>query len=181
MAAVIRAARPGEFPKIAGLVREAGLPPEGLERAWATWVVEEEDVVVGSASLERCGSEFLLRSVVVAGHRRGRGLGRALVRAALEAADEGRVWLLTYGAASWFRRFGFVPASDEELPPGLAGSPLLRSGCCSQARVLVRRPDLEAPRAEEGVRALEEKASGALVGDADVLVHSNEQRMLGPH
>ncbi|MDQ4143396.1 MAG: GNAT family N-acetyltransferase [Actinomycetota bacterium] len=178
MAAVIRAARPREFPNIAGLVRDAGLPPEGLERAWATWVVEEEDVIVGSASLERCGSEFLLRAVVVAGDRRGRGLGTALVRAVLEAADEGRVWLLTHGAASWFRRFGFVPASAEELPPGLAGSPLLRSGCCSQARVLVRGPGLEASRAE-GVRALEEKASGGLLGDVEVRVHPHEQRMLG--
>lgn len=138
MPALIRPARAEELPKVAGLVAGAGLPVHGLERAWATWVAEEDDVVVGTASLERHGADFLLRSVVVAPDRRGQRIGTALVRTALRAADGGQVWLLTDGAASWFPRFGFVAAPREQLPPALARSPLLRSGRCCEASLLVQ-------------------------------------------
>ncbi len=137
MPALIRPARAEELPKVAGLVAGADLPVQGLERAWATWVVEEDEALIGTASLERHGSDFLLRSLVVARHRRGRRIGTALVQHALRAADGGRVWLLTDGAASWFPRFGFVPTTREQLPQALARSALLRSGRCCEANLLV--------------------------------------------
>jgi amino-acid N-acetyltransferase len=135
----IRLAVPPEFDQVQALVAAAGLPLEGLEGTWRTWVALADGHIVGTASLERHGHALLLRSVAVDPAHRGQGIGQALVAAALAAADPiGSVSLLTETAPGWFPRFGFRPVAREALDPALAASPELRGACSATAQAFTR-------------------------------------------
>jgi len=91
-------------------------------------------------ALERHGSPpvYLLRSLAVAPGHRGAGVGAALVRAALAAADaheRGRagVGLLTETAAGYFDRFGFTVIDRAALPAALSASAELTGACPATA------------------------------------------------
>jgi amino-acid N-acetyltransferase len=135
----IRPARRGEAGRIAELVTATQLPTAGLAGAWRTWVAVDGDELLGTASLERHGAAYLLRSVAVRGDQRGRGVGAELVRAALAAAGPRRpVALLTETAAGWFPRFGFRPVERTALDPALAASAELAGACPATAQAFVR-------------------------------------------
>jgi amino-acid N-acetyltransferase len=143
----IRRADPTDAEQLHQLVREAGLPTEGLDAAWLTLVAEDGGQLSGVAALERHGPEsapaFLLRSVVVHQDRRGSGLGRALVRAALDIADAAvertaTVGLLTETADGYFERFGFMPIKRDRMPRSLSASQELAGACSDSARAYLR-------------------------------------------
>jgi amino-acid N-acetyltransferase len=101
---------------------------------------------MGAVVLEEHGSgperAFLLRSAVVDPASRGRGIGAALTRAALDLVDGAgaAVGLLTETAADWFPRFGFIPVDRSTLPPALEGSVELRGACPVSAQAMLRTP-----------------------------------------
>jgi amino-acid N-acetyltransferase len=135
----IRLAHLEETNQVAELVTAAGLPTAGLAQAWRTWVAVDRDQLVGTASLERHGGAYLLRSVAVRDQARGRGIGAQLVRAALAAVDPaGPVALLTETAAGWFPRFGFHPVDRAALDPAFAASAELAGACPATAQALLR-------------------------------------------
>jgi amino-acid N-acetyltransferase len=135
----IRLAHPQETDRVAELVTAAGLPTTGLAQAWRTWVAVDRDRLLGTASLERHGGAYLLRSVAVRDEARGRGIGAQLVRAALAAVDPaGPVALLTETAAGWFPRFGFHPVDRTALDPALAASAELAGACPASAQAFLR-------------------------------------------
>lgn len=135
----IRPARPDELDAVERLVSGAGLPTDGLDGAWLTWVALERRKVIGTASLERYEDALLLRSVAVEDTHRGSGVGTALIATALASADSvGPVALLTEDAAGWFARFGFVPVERTELDVRLQASPELQYACPASAAALVR-------------------------------------------
>ena len=135
----IRLARPEETDRVAELVTAAGLPTAGLAQAWRTWVAVDRDRLLGTASLERHGGAYLLRSVAVHDQARGRGIGAQLVRVALAAVDPARpVALLTETAAGWFPRFGFHPVNRAALDPALAASAELAGACPASAQAFLR-------------------------------------------
>jgi amino-acid N-acetyltransferase len=140
----VREATPADLATISDLVAAAGLPLAGLDGAAHLWVAEEAGELVGAVALERHGTgtatAYLLRSAAVAPASRGRGLGAALTAVALAHVDAAGapVALLTETAASYFRRFGFVPVDRDRLPPALAASAELRGACPASARALLR-------------------------------------------
>jgi amino-acid N-acetyltransferase len=135
----LRLAHPEETDRVAELVAAAGLPTAGLAQAWRTWVAADRDRLLGTASLERHGDAYLLRSVAVRDEARGRGIGAQLVRAALAAVDPARpVALLTETAAGWFPRFGFHPVNRTALNPALAASAELAGACPASAQAFLR-------------------------------------------
>jgi amino-acid N-acetyltransferase len=135
----IRLAHPQETDRVAELVTAAGLPTAGLAQAWRTWVAVDRDRLLGTASLERHGGAYLLRSVAVRDEARGCGIGAQLVRAALAAVDPaGPVALLTETAAGWFPRFGFHPVDRTALDPALAASAELAGACPATAQAFLR-------------------------------------------
>jgi amino-acid N-acetyltransferase len=135
----IRLAHPEETNRVAELVTAAGLPTAGLAQAWRTWVAVDRDRLLGTASLERHGGAYLLRSVAVHHEARGRGIGAQLVSAALAAVDPaGPVALLTETAAGWFPRFGFHPVDRTALDPALAASAELAGACPATAQAFLR-------------------------------------------
>jgi amino-acid N-acetyltransferase len=135
----IRLARPEEADWVAELVTAAGLPVAGLAETWRTWVAADGDRLLGTASLERHGDAYLLRSVAVRDEARGRGIGAQLVRTALAGVDPSRpVALLTETAAGWFPRFGFHPVERAALDPALAASAELAGACPATAQAFLR-------------------------------------------
>jgi amino-acid N-acetyltransferase len=135
----IRLAHLEETDRVAKLVTAAGLPTAGLAQAWCTWVAVDRDRLLGTASLERHGGAYLLRSVAVRDEARGRGIGAQLVRVALAAVDPARpVALLTETAPGWFPRFGFHPVDRTALDPALAASAELAGACPATAQAFLR-------------------------------------------
>ncbi len=139
----IREARPSDAPAIATLVRDAGLPVEGIESARFT-VAEHEGRIVGCAGLEVHGDAALLRSVAVAAGWRGRRVGEAVVRAVLDSAEHRTldpVVLLTTTASDWFPRFGFAVTTRGAVPLVLDESAEFRGACPETATIMMRRSE----------------------------------------
>jgi amino-acid N-acetyltransferase len=82
-------------------------------------VAEEDETVVGCCALEIIWSDLAeIKSLAVASSHKGRGLGRALVAAAVEEACRlgvPRVFALTLEPA-FFERVGFAIVRKEDLP-----------------------------------------------------------------
>lgn len=109
------------------LLREAGLPVEGVDESsmYRTSVLMEGDTVLGCASVEVHGRIGLLRSVVVAAEIRGQQRGRELVTDRVEwARSHGleALVLFTETAPGFFERLGFEHVARENLPVEIEGS-----------------------------------------------------------
>jgi amino-acid N-acetyltransferase len=131
------------------LLRQNSLPLDGLRDHLATAVVaRQNDLIVGSAALEIYPEGALLRSVVVASDIRGRGLGKALTKAAIHLAEGLRVpaiYLLTTTAEEFFPKFGFERMARADVPPAVQTSIEFISACPSTA-IVMRKPLSGAPQ-----------------------------------
>ena len=140
---LVRNATSADLPAARQLIAGAGLPLDGLDDA-EVLVAAGEGRIVGAIALEQHGSgpsrAFLLRSAAVAPECRSRGVGAALVRAALERVDTAGapVALLTETAAEYFPRFGFALVDRTQLPPSLEASAELRGACPASAPAFLR-------------------------------------------
>lgn len=139
----LRAAKRPDLPAIERLLTANDLPTAGVRDHLAGFLVAEaEGQIVGAAGVEVYGQAALLRSVVVDGGYRGRGLAGRFVRALLDSASErglDRVFLLTTGAAGYFRRHGFDAIPRAELPASLSASKELQDGLCDTAQAMTFR------------------------------------------
>lgn len=88
------------------------------------FVYEEDGRIQGVCALHVCWEDLAeLRSLAVQKESRGKGVGEALIKAALKEASElgiKRVFLLTYIPA-YFKRFGFGIVPKEILPQKIWG------------------------------------------------------------
>ena len=101
---------PARWPQILDLLKANGLPEAGLsDHAEGIRIVSDATGLLGCVAIEKHGQFALLRSLAVASAHRGTGLGRQLVRAALDLAvseEIPEVYLLTETAAGFFARLG---------------------------------------------------------------------------
>jgi amino-acid N-acetyltransferase len=140
----IREAAPADLTAVRELITAAGLPLVGLDDAAHVLVAEAGGPIVGTVALERHGGQFgpvfLLRSAAVDPAWRGRGVGGALISAALARVDAAHapVALLTETAADYFPRFGFHRVDRAHLPRALSASAELRGACPATAQALFR-------------------------------------------
>jgi amino-acid N-acetyltransferase len=134
---IMRRATPHDWPKIAALLATADLPLDGAEAHLSDFFLAfREDVLIGTAGLERYGDTALLRSVAVASTERGHRLGKALVQQVLAYAaslEVRQVVLLTTTAADFFLRFGFQPISRAEFPMTAQASVEFQEVCLATA------------------------------------------------
>jgi amino-acid N-acetyltransferase len=134
---VVEAAAFNDGPAIAALLAEASLPVPDADDAPVRMVVtREEGRLIGCAGWERHGQAALLRSVAVHAEARGRGVGLALVRAALtRVAVEGarEVALLTNDAESFFAKLGFARIDRAALLEAVRASRQVATACCASA------------------------------------------------
>lgn len=140
---------------VEALLAAAHLPPDGLDDVWRLWVADADGMggaIVGAVALERHpagtapgSASYLLRSLAVAPHARGGGLGRRLLYAALTVADSDHggpapVGLLTESADGYFAERGFALVERARLPQALQTSPQLQGVCPSSAQAFLRAP-----------------------------------------
>ena len=132
------ACRDRDLAAVRRLVREAGLPAEGLEEQFGTGyaVAETTGRVIGAAGVEVHGDCGILRAAVLDPAWRGRGIGDALTRdriAWAAAAGLRAMYLLTTTAADYFPRFGFVRVERESAPAAVRASGEFASLCPASA------------------------------------------------
>jgi|GEM_PF-436422 len=133
----------GDLEEVRRLLKSCSLPDDGIENQWpeAYVVVKEQDHVVACAGLEEYGDQGLLRSLAVAAHLRGIGLGARLLQERLAAAEDSgisRVFLLTTTAADFFASHGFHLADRSSASAALRSSPEFTDACPATAACLVR-------------------------------------------
>ena len=129
----------GELESVMALLRESGLPLDGLDQTARIVVARDDGGIVGTAALEMYPDGALLRSVAVATRAQGRGLGHELVEAALRIArDAGMpaVFLLTTTAEHYFPKFGFTPIERQDVPASVRTSLEFTTACPSSATVM---------------------------------------------
>ena len=140
--AELRAANSADLPAIEQLLSASHLPLAGVSEALPGFVVAESDgAIVGTAALEACCDNALLRSVAVAPEWRSRGLGRALVtRVIADAESRGirALYLLTTTAEHYFPSFGFRQITRDEAPSDVRGTAEFQ-GACPASAVVMRR------------------------------------------
>ncbi len=127
---------------VRALLEQAGLPTCDLLAAKPEFVVLRDDGrVVAAGALERFGSAALVRSVVVAGDRRGVGLGRIIVEElerVARVARVGRLILLTQTARGFFAHQGYRVIERHEVPQDVQGSEEFRSLCPASATCMAK-------------------------------------------
>ena len=138
-----RAAADADRSAIERLLKASSLPLTGTEENLGLFFVHEGDdgTVIGAAGLELYGRAGLLRSVVVAGSARRRGIAAALIdQVVARARTEGckALYLLTLDAEGFFKRFGFEVIARDKAPASIRGSPEFASLCPASA-VLMRK------------------------------------------
>lgn len=143
MPITLREATPADWPAIAALLGDNHLPTEGFrESVGAAVVACDGPAIVGVAGLELYRDGALLRSVAVAAHVRGQGLGQRLTQHALTAARAHAmpaVYLLTTTAEHFFPRLGFVPIDRGSVPESVQQSVEFRGACPASAVAMSRQ------------------------------------------
>jgi N-acetylglutamate synthase-like GNAT family acetyltransferase len=122
---------------IRALLERSGLPTADLDSARPEFaVIRDNGQVIAAGALQRFGSSALLRSVVVTPDRRGRGLGKTVVRALERLARTARVTylvLLTETATDFFAHQGYRVIERSSAGQDMQGSEEFRSLCQSSA------------------------------------------------
>jgi len=136
----ITPANSADLPAILDLLTQHGLPHAGLaDHLGATLAARDAGAVVGSVALEHYGDVALMRSLAVAPARRGQGLGRQLVAAAIERARQlgvRQLYLLTTTAEGYFPRFGFRRITRAEVAPAAQASAEFTGACPDSAIIM---------------------------------------------
>jgi len=133
----IRPANPDELPELIELLQQSGLPLAGVEAHLTNYLVATKvGRMVGMVGLEVYGDVGLLRSLAVVPTEKGTGVGKELVVAILEKAEQTKltaVYLLTTTAEGYFPRFGFQRIARGDMDNRLADSEELRGACPATA------------------------------------------------
>jgi amino-acid N-acetyltransferase len=97
---------------------------------------------IGLVGLEFCGSNALLRSLVVAPLHRSAGLGAALVEHAeahARACGARSIFLLTTTAEAFFQRHGYVTAARDGAPAEIRATREFADICPTSSALLTKR------------------------------------------
>jgi amino-acid N-acetyltransferase len=137
-----REAAADDLDRVYRLLEQEGLPTSDLPSSGARFIVlVNAGVIVAAGALERFGSAGLLRSVVVAGDRRGAGLGRTIVdelESRARATGIDRLVLLTQTAREFFTGRGYRRIERIDAPVDVQGSEEFRSLCPSTATCMIK-------------------------------------------
>jgi len=148
MPAEFRFASPSDETAVRQLLAASGLPWADLSADRQVIILASSgQQIVGCVALEPYGDAALLRSLVVAAGRRGRGLGTALYdRVVAQAALRGvkTAYLLTTTAERFCSRKGFEKIERAAVPAAVAASAEFRELCPATAVCMRRRLDREA-------------------------------------
>ncbi len=136
-------ARPADFAAVVRLLDDAALPRSDLtpEHLAHFLVLRDGDAVVGVVGMEAADDAGLLRSLAVAGHRRGGGWASRLVDALETRARTSGIrtlYLLTTTAEGFFARRGYAPADRAAVPAAILATEEFRGICPSTALCMAK-------------------------------------------
>ena len=138
-------ADPGDMDEIRRLLERNGLPTADLDRSQPFFLVAREgETLLGAAGLEVYGTTGLLRSIVIADKRRGKGLGRGLVDSIEKAARKKglqELVLLTETARDFFAKLGYADIARDRAPAAVRESAEFRSLCPQSASCMSKHLD----------------------------------------
>jgi len=138
----LREAAGAELAVVHRLLKQAGLPTSDLAASKPEFTVLcEEGRIAAAGALQRFGSAALVRSVVVAGDRRGTGLGRVLVQElekVARATHVGRLILLTQTAREFFAHLGYRVIERADAPQDVQASEEFRALCPASATCMMK-------------------------------------------
>lgn len=139
----IRPATPADLPAVLGLLKDSGLPWQDVTPAHLDHflLAVEDGAIIGSAGLERHGSDALLRSLAVASTHRAGGLGTRLAQAIEQDARSSGVaalYLLTTTAAEFFARRGYLRMARADAPAALQATTEFSTLCPAQAACMYK-------------------------------------------
>lgn len=133
----IAPARAEDVESIKTLLLSSGLPTEGVDEHWKTFLVARDgDSIVACGGAEAYQFAALIRSIAVAPTHRSGGLGRRVVRQLLDRlASRGlrEFYLLTTTAEEYFRKRGFKVIDRDEVHPQLLSSREFQDACPANA------------------------------------------------
>ena len=137
----IRRAHEEDLARIEQLLAASSLPLDGVPEALTGFsVAEDDDQLIGVVAVEPCGDYGLLRSAAVAPSARNHGVGRRLIKHAIdEARSEGfkSLYLLTTRAEKYVPAFGFEKISRDAAPESIRQHVQFRDACPASATVMV--------------------------------------------
>ena len=129
---------------LAAALKGAGLPMEDIAgpgpHFWR--FSSTDDVPAGFGGLEVYGADALMRSVVTLPPLRGRGFGRAIVKALEAEAIVMKcraVWLLTMSAPGFFEKLGYAKVERAGVPASIRATMQFASLCPDSAAVMAKR------------------------------------------
>lgn len=138
----IRPATVEDLASIETLLNQSGLPVVGVSDHLRNFVVAtESSAMCGCGGFEHYGDAALLRSIAVAEHARGFGLGQRIVARLIAACHFLKVRslvLLTTTADDHFARLGFVCVARDEVPPLVRTSSQFQGVCPGSAISMLR-------------------------------------------
>jgi amino-acid N-acetyltransferase len=138
----LRTATSEDTQSIRVLLENNGLPKRDLISSKPQFIVAcEGQAIVAAGALQRFASSALLRSVAVAPHRRGTGLGRILVEELERIARAARITeliLLTQTAKAFFEHQGYRVIERHEVPQDVQRSEEFRSLCPASAACMAK-------------------------------------------
>lgn len=126
-----------DIQSVQSLLRENGLPVEGVEQNLSTFlVVEKEGLVIGCGAVEVKGRYGLLRSVAVLKPARSKGVGRLLIGqlfsvACLHGINE--LFLLSVNSVLFFEKMGFSRIQRGKIPKSIRETEFCTNPCCDAA------------------------------------------------
>lgn len=135
---MIEHANAADLKEVLALLKEAGLPTEGVAEHFGEFLVAREDGnLVGCVGQERYGDVALLRSLAVSPALQRSGLGQALTTQLVNEARASGVRefvLLTTTARDYFaRHFGFAESERGRFDEAFTDSPEWHLPRCSSA------------------------------------------------
>ena len=129
----IRRANFRDLPQVIGLLTNAGLSIEGVTEHFKNfYVAEERAELVGVAGIQTLNYIGLLRSTAVMRGFRNRGVGKLLIKAAVNHARElglDELYLLTFNQRDYFCKLGFEPVERTTVPEVVQGTVEYRELC----------------------------------------------------
>jgi N-acetylglutamate synthase-like GNAT family acetyltransferase len=139
---VITRANTSDLPGIFGLLRDNGLPFEGVAKDLRNFlVIKDGREIIGCAGLEIHGRTGLLRSVAVKKERQGQGLGMTLISRIFNLARNKNIkklYLLTSDSSQFFSRFGFERIERNKVDPVIQQAEMFTCCCPCSSIVMVK-------------------------------------------
>ena len=132
-----------QFDRLTELLCREKLPVSDLYSAkwFALLGIEDQDELIAAGGLEKCGSELLLRSVVVAPQFRGNGLAQRVanqLHMKARSADYRNIYLMTMDAELWFAKYFIYQIMERtEVPEDIAASSQFSRTCPGSASLMM--------------------------------------------